>query len=89
MRTQSMKSLVATLTMVVVFAAAAPAASARPAQPRTRDSVSKTVRLLWQKLTGGFTMNSLPSPPIPGPKCDDDTTIDTSLNSLPSPPIPK
>jgi hypothetical protein len=85
MRTQSVKNLVSAFSMMVVLAAAAPTAFARPAQPRERDGVVKTMRLIIQRLMGGIQANGLPSTPIPsGSK----TSTPPAANGLPSTPIP-
>lgn len=87
MRTQSMKNLVSTLLMVVILGAAAPAAFARPATPRGRESFVKTIRLAIQRLIGGITLNGLPSTPIPEDSASREPSGGTT-NGLPSTPIP-
>lgn len=80
MRSSSMKSLVATLSIFTMLVMAVPAADARPARPRETSSASSRddvrepggiaramQRLLQRLFGGGVTSNSLPTVPIPGP----------------------
>jgi hypothetical protein len=64
MRTQSMKSLTATLSLVALLAITTPV-QARPAQPRFGESFVKTIRVFINRVLGGFTSNGLPTTPIP------------------------
>lgn len=81
MRSSSLKSLVTTVSIATLLTLAAPA-HARPAQPRTGESIVRTIRMFVNRLLGGFTGNGLPSTPIP----EDGTT--TPPAGLPSTPIP-
>ena len=81
MRTQSMKTLTATLTLAALITIAVPA-HARPAQPRFGESFARTIRTLVNRVLGGITSNGLPTTPIPA------TQPEPTTNGLPTTPIP-
>lgn len=83
MRTLSIKSVTATLTLAALLTLAVPA-HARPAQPRPGESFARSIRVLMNRVLGAFTSNGLPTTPIPAPPAAE--PVDST--GLPTTPIP-
>jgi hypothetical protein len=71
MRSSSIKTFVAILSLTLTLAAAAPRAEARPSQPTrstatAMDRIQRSVQQLMTRFFGiSFTSNALPTDPIP------------------------
>lgn len=86
MRIQSNRKLAAAVMMFVL--GTAPVAMGRPSAPRDRDGVVQQAMLVIRRMFGNFSLNSLPSTPIPPKKGDLTEPITPTENALPTTPIP-
>jgi hypothetical protein len=87
MRTWSIKTVVATLSLTVILAAAAPHAEAKSSQPgRTEVGATQRFQRAVNKLVKrfiGIVSNGLPAEPTPIELTDPETTIATTTPSTP------
>lgn len=85
MRTWSIKTVVATLSVTIILAASAPRAEARPSQP-SHTGASATQRFTravnqLAKRFFGIVSNALPTDPIPVQITDPNTTTTTTTTA--------